>query len=221
MESAHRRRGAQGSIETPESEQEALKQRVEQLEGENTLLKERIKHLESQLGIDQLTGTSNRGVFENELERSLKIIRGETEEHRSTAEHHKEVSLIFVDLDHFKQINDTYGHPAGDEVLRKVSALLMDSVRETDIVARVGGEEFVVLMRGADESVAARDAEDFRMKISQMEFENYPDLQVTASFGVSSSESSQLAKDLYEKADKALYEAKRSGRNRVIVAGKI
>jgi FOG: GGDEF domain len=97
----------------------------------------------------------------------------------------------------------------------------MDSVRETDIVARVGGEEFVVLMRGADESVAARDAEDFRMKISQMEFENYPDLQVTASFGVSSSESSQLAKDLYEKADKALYEAKRSGRNRVIVAGKI
>ncbi len=193
---------------------------MEQLESENTLLKERIKHLESQLGIDQLTGTNNRGVFESELERSLKIIRGETEEHRATTERLKEVSLIFVDLDHFKQINDTYGHPAGDEVLRKVSAFLMDSVRETDIVARVGGEEFVVLMHGADESVAARDAENFRMKISQMEFEKHPRLQVTASFGVSSSKSSQSAKDLYEKADKALYEAKRAGRNRVIVTGK-
>ena len=193
---------------------------MEQLESENTLLKERIKHLESQLGIDQLTGTNNRGVFESELERPLKIIRGETEEHRATTERLKEVSLIFVDLDHFKQINDTYGHPAGDEVLRKVSAFLMDSVRETDIVARVGGEEFVVLMHGADESVAARDAENFRMKISQMEFEKYPKLQVTASFGVSSSKSSQSPKDLYEKADKALYEAKRAGRNRVIVTAK-
>ena len=193
---------------------------MEQLESENMLLKERIKHLESQLGIDQLTGTSNRSVFENELEHFLKIIRGETEEHRAPAERLTEVSLIFVDLDHFKQINDTYGHPAGDEVLRRVSAFLMDSVRETDIVARVGGEEFVVLMPGADESVAARDADTFRMKISQMEFEKHPKLRVTASFGVSSSKSSQSAKDLYEKADKALYEAKRAGRNQVVVAEK-
>ena len=220
MESAHPPRGTRNSIETPENEQEALRQRMEQLESENILLKERIKHLESQLGIDQLTGTSNRSVFENELEHFLKIIRGETEEHRAPAERLTEVSLIFVDLDHFKQINDTYGHPAGDEVLRRVSAFLMNSVRETDIVARVGGEEFVVLMPGADESVAARDADTFRMKISQMEFEKHPKLRVTASFGVSSSKSSQSAKDLYEKADKALYEAKRAGRNQVVVAEK-
>ena len=220
MESAHPPRGTRNSIETPENEQEALRQRMEQLESENMLLKERIKHLESQLGIDQLTGTSNRSVFENELEHFLKIIRGETEEHRAPAERLTEVSLIFVDLDHFKQINDTYGHPAGDEVLRRVSAFLMNSVRETDIVARVGGEEFVVLMPGADESVAARDADTFRMKISQMEFEKHPKLRVTASFGVSSSKSSQSAKDLYEKADKALYEAKRAGRNQVVVAEK-
>lgn len=218
MESAQRRQDARDSIKTPESEQEALKQRIEQLEDENTLLKNRTKHLESQLGIDPLTGTSNRGIFEDELERSFKIIRGETEEHRAAGEQHREVSLIFVDLDHFKQINDTYGHPAGDEVLQKVSAFLMDSVRETDIVARVGGEEFVVLMRGADESVAARDAENFRTEISRMTFDKYPRLQVTASFGVSSSKGSQFAKDLYEKADKALYEAKRAGRNQVIVA---
>lgn len=220
MESAHLRRDAREGIETPEGEQEALRQRAERLENENALLKERIKHLENQLGIDQLTGTSNRSVFESELERSLKIIRGETKEHRAASEQLREVSLIFADLDHFKQINDTYGHPAGDEVLRKVSALLMNSVRETDIVARVGGEEFVILMHGADESVAARDAEDFRVKISDMRFEKYPRLHLTASFGVISSKSSQSAKDLYEKADQALYEAKRAGRNQVVIAGK-
>ena len=136
-------------------------------------------------------------------------------EHRTHGEPLKEVSLIFVDLDHFKQINDTYGHPVGDEVLQRVSALLIDSVRDTDIVARVGGEEFVVLLRGAGESIAMRDAEIFREKVAQMTFDKHPNLTITASFGVISSKDAQEAKTLYKGADEALYAAK-VGRNQVV-----
>ncbi|MDE2021938.1 MAG: GGDEF domain-containing protein [Patescibacteria group bacterium] len=205
------------SIKTPESEQEALRKKVQDLENENALLQLHVEYLEEQHGIDSLTGVKNRRYFERELEYSLKLIRGEINEHRTHGEPLKEISLVFVDLDHFKQINDTYGHPVGDEVLQKVSALLKDSVRETDVVARVGGEEFVVLLRGADESIAVRDAEYVREKIAHMTFDGHPEIDVTASFGVVSSKSSRDAKMLYEKADQALYEAKRAGRNQVVV----
>lgn len=214
-------RSGQDPSKTSEGEQGALEKKIAELENEKGLLEWHIEYLEEQQGIDFLTGAKTRKVFERELERSLKLIRGEIEEHRTHGEPLKEVSLIFVDLDHFKNINDTYGHPVGDDVLQKVSALLIRSVRDTDVVARVGGEEFVVLLRGADEAVAARDAEDFRVKISQMTFEKRPDLTVTASFGVTSSKNAHETKALYESADRALYEAKNSGRNQVVIAGKV
>lgn len=191
--------------------------KTKMLELENMMLKERIDHLERQLGIDQLTGASNRDTFERELEQALKIIRGEVEEHRASGKSLKEISIISIDIDHFKEVNDTLGHPAGDEVLRGIVSLLMKSVRETDTVARVGGEELMVLMPGADEGVALREAEKFRAKIEQMTFSTYPELKVTASFGVISSKSSTDAKTLYELVDKALYAAKHGGRNRVEV----
>ena len=213
-------RSGQDSSRTPEGGQEALEQKIAELENEKGLLEWHIEYLEEQQGIDFLTGAKTRKVFERELERSLKLIRGEIEEHR-THEPLKEVSLIFVDLDHFKNINDTYGHPAGDDVLQKVAALLIRSVRDTDVVARVGGEEFVVLLRGANAAVAARSAEDFRVKISQMAFEKHPDLNVTASFGVTSSTNAHETKALYESADQALYRAKNAGRNQVVIAEKV
>lgn len=207
------------SAKTSESERETLERKITELENEKGLLEWHIEYLEEQHGIDPLTGVKNRRVFDHELDQSLKLIRGEMPEKRTHGEPLKEISLILVDLDHFKNINDTYGHPVGDEVLQRVSALLMSSVRSTDIVARLGGEEFVVLLRGADETVAARDAEDFRAKISQMTFDKRPDLNVTASFGVISSKSSQDARSLYEGADRALYAAKEGGRNRVVLSG--
>jgi len=185
------------------------------LEVENLLLKERIEYLEKQAGIDQLTGASNRTVFERELEQALKIIRGEVEEHRASGKSLSVVSIISIDIDHFKEVNDTLGHPAGDEVLRGIVALLMKSVRETDTVARVGGEELMVLMPGADEAVAVREAEKLRAKVEGLSFHSYLELKVTASFGVISSKNSTNAKILYELVDKALYAAKRGGRNRV------
>lgn len=192
---------------------------VETLTAENDRLKEIIEHLERQLGIDQFTGASNRTAFERELDGALKIIRGEVKikEHRTSGESLKEVSLVFVDLDHFKEINDGYGHPAGDKVLQEVSALLMDSVRKTDVVARLGGDEFVVLLKGAGEQVAGRYAEEFRAKIERMTFDAYPELKVTASIGVISSCSSTEASFLYAGVDKALYAAKRNNRNQVVV----
>jgi len=203
-----------------ESGPELLLKQLEGLKAENALLNKQVEYLGNHVGIDHLTGASNRSVFEHELEHALKVIRGEIVEHRSNGEVAKEISLIFVDLDHFKQINDTYGHPIGDEVLKRVSALLVDSVRETDMVARVGGEEFVVLLRGADETFAAHAAEKFRAKIEQLSFPSTPGLTLTASFGVCSSQTSTDAKKLYGHADKALYHAKHGGRNRVVIHGK-
>ena len=167
-------------------------------------------------GIDSLTELKRREIFESELKQSLKIARGEVDERRMNAESLKEVSLIFMDIDNFKSINDTYGHSAGDEVLRKVSALLTSSVRGSDTVARWGGEEFAVLLRGASVSIAESEAENLRAKIEQLTFDTYPK-HVTASFGVVSSESSQDDQVLCERADKAMYAAKQDGRNRVKV----
>lgn len=182
------------------------------------LLEWELEERDKQHGIDHLTGLKTRKVFERELEYSLKMIRGEIRP-RAGAESYKEASLISIDIDHFKQINDTLGHQAGDEVLRKVSELLEQSVREADIVARVGGEELMVLLRGAEEAFAAQKAEELRAKVEQTAFDAYPGLNITASFGVVSSKSSTDAKMLYENVDKALYRAKRGGRNRVEVYG--
>lgn len=199
----------------PESEREALKEENEILKTENFLRQWVAKNN----SIDDLTKLKRRNTFEGELERSLKMIRGEVTEQRAGVESLREMSLIFIDIDHFKAINDTHGHSAGDEVLRKVAALLTGSIRGTDMVARVGGEEFIVLARGASESGAAGEAEKLRAKIEQLTFPTYPDLHVTASFGVVSSEKSQEAKELYRLADEALYKAKEGGRNRVVIAG--
>lgn len=170
--------------------------------------------------IDSLTELKRREILESELKQALKIIRGEIYERRKGAEPLKEVSLIFMDIDNFKTINDTYGHSAGDEVIRKVAEVLTNSIRGSDMVARWGGEEFAVLLRGVNASIAATEAENLRAKIEQLTFDRYPN-RVTASFGVVSSESSQDDRVLMELADQATYAAKQGGKNRVnVYAGK-
>lgn len=184
---------------------------------EKGLLEWHVEEQEKEHGLDALTRLSNRKVFERNLDTTLKLVRGELEEHRKGGEPVKVASLISIDIDHFKNINDTLGHPVGDEVLRQVAQTLISSVRATDTAARVGGEELMVLMPGADVHVAARHAEELRAAIEELVFEGYPGLKVTASFGVISSETSTDAKTLLENIDTALYAAKRQGRNRVEV----
>jgi len=201
----------------------------EELKAENTLLKEQlknrdeqIKHLEAQLekqrdyfekkiGIDSLTGANSRFSFERELVRSLKIIRGEITERRANLESLKEISLIFIDLDNFKQVNDSFGHQEGDKVLKETAQLMKSSLRETDMLARYGGDEFVALLLNTNQEQAMAAANKLRVGI-----ENdikLKELKVTASFSVISSEISTDADTLYKLADEALYKAKRNGKN--------
>jgi diguanylate cyclase (GGDEF)-like protein len=125
------------------------------------------------------------------------------------------ISLLLVDLDHFKDINDHYGHLAGDDVLRRVAEVLQDVARDGDVVARVGGEEFCVLLPNTSSIGARLPAERVRAAVAIIR----DPVPLTVSVGVSSfPEDAPIARELFERADEALYEAKRRGRNRVHTA---
>ena len=152
---------------------------------------------------DPLTGCLNRRSFFEQFEFHWK----------SAARYKHPLSCLVVDLDHFKSINDTYGHAAGDEVLRKAGATLLEQARDSDVVCRYGGEEFCVLLPHLDIENAAKAAERLREALGQMRFAQ---LRVSASIGVSSlSLGAKEPQELLDQADKSLYVAKRNGRNRV------
>ena len=130
------------------------------------------------------------------------------------------LSLLMVDLDHFKRVNDTYGHLVGDDVLRDFAQLLTRTIRTTDVVARFGGEEFLVLLPEADEAGAEHFAERIRSAVEEHEFGarvGHPSLQLTASIGVATFPAARIesVEDLLARADAALYRAKADGRNKV------
>lgn len=158
---------------------------------------------------DALTGLYNRGEFlrlaEQELLRSLR--------------HGTDLSAIMLDLDHFKSINDRYGHPAGDAVLQHTAACLLGAVRVTDVVARIGGEEFVVLLPHTRLDAAVQLAEKLLRTLQQSpaQITRGVSIDFTASLGVGSLPAghNSTVPALYAAADHALYEAKRNGRNRV------
>ena len=148
---------------------------------------------------DTLTRLPNRRAFELALTREL-----------SRAERYgTPFSLVLVDLDRFKQINDTLGHDHGDEVLRRVARFLVEGVRREDVVARWGGEEFALLLPSTRASDALRLAERLRQALEDL------DLGVTASFGVAEYLPGESEEALFRRADQALYRAKERGRNRV------
>jgi diguanylate cyclase (GGDEF)-like protein/putative nucleotidyltransferase with HDIG domain len=128
-------------------------------------------------------------------------------------------SLIITDLDHFKKVNDTYGHQAGDDVLQAFASLLKSYCRPGDLVARYGGEEFVILCADCNNSVAARRAEMMRRAFSQMMHPSLADHSATASFGVTEIQAGDTPESMLKRADRALYEAKATGRNRVVQLG--
>ncbi|WP_310439692.1 diguanylate cyclase [Sulfuricurvum sp.] len=123
------------------------------------------------------------------------------------------LSVIMVDLDDFKQINDTYGHPAGDEVLKKISVIFQNLVRSSDRVGRWGGEEFLILLPQTTYGQAKELAERLCVEFSSHKFEKIG--YKTASFGVALLEAEDTLERLIEKADKALYTAKKLGKNRI------
>lgn len=129
-------------------------------------------------------------------------------------------TVLFIDIDHFKRINDTYGHAAGDEVLREVAGCIRDSIRQSDVSARIGGEEFSVFLPAADEAGAVRLAEKLRANIEELRplVAGAERIHVTASIGLASRQRHHFAiEHIQREADMAMYQAKQLGRNRVTV----
>lgn len=162
---------------------------------------------------DGLTRIHNRASFDERL----------VEEMRRHQRYNHELSLLMIDLDHFKDVNDTYGHLAGDTVLREVAGIFQSTLRSSDFAARYGGEEFVILLPHTGEKDAWNLAERLRERIENRLFRHdCQSFNVTASIGVASLRSGSLGgdSDLVLQADQALYAAKRNGRNMVVVSGR-
>jgi len=158
---------------------------------------------------DGLTGAMNRASFTSHALREIG-------QHRSIKSN---VSLLFVDVDHFKRINDTYGHESGDRVLKRIILLARCCLRSDDTVARWGGEEFVVLLPATDLNGALLIAEMIRCRIEVEQFDALQTgLQVTVSIGCAEISSSESLDELVARADRALYEAKHQGRNQTAAA---
>lgn len=158
---------------------------------------------------DDLTGLHNRRYFNerllDEMERAKRYVNP--------------LSLIILDIDHFKNINDTYGHPIGDRVLKWLAGIIRENVRNSDVVARYGGEEFAILLLNADKEHALTIAENLRRLIADSLPPLSDSVKLTVSLGVcSSSRDSKSFEGLVEKADKALYLAKAQGRNKAVAA---
>lgn len=176
------------------------------LEESNTALRATLAAAEMLAARDQLTGLWNRRNFDQRLESTI----------ARAARHGDVFSLLMIDIDHFKNINDYYGHSIGDEVLRRFGEVLTARLRQYDVAARWGGEEFVVLADGASLDNARMLAEKIRESVATTSFSPVP--RVTVSVGIADYQEGETGDDLLRRADKALYGAKRNGRNRVIAA---
>ena len=186
----------------------ALNNANKQLAKELEEKKELEKHLKHQASTDSLTGLMNRRSFFNtcskEMEHAIRYDTG--------------LSYLTIDIDKFKAINDTYGHPFGDEVIRSLSQQMIENSRSTDYIGRIGGEEFAILMPATGMDSAFRMADRLRANIAKHKiiFENKV-VQVTVSIGLSHmSKKDNDIQTIIKRSDKALYEAKESGRNRVV-----
>jgi diguanylate cyclase (GGDEF)-like protein len=195
---------------------EGMLRKLEELMAEKARLAEKLELANRELTelacTDALTGLLNRRAFAQTLERDL-----------SRADRSKtDLTLALIDIDHFKQFNDSYGHQLGDDVLKTVSRVLLDSIRSSDVAARFGGEEFVVILPATDMKGAGIVAERIRAALAGTVL-NGPKgpLKVTASVGLASvcGPGCRLAAtSIIGRADAALYDAKRAGRNRVAIA---
>ncbi len=164
--------------------------------------------LEQMAATDGLTGLFNHRAFQDKM----------AEEFVRSSRHPEPFSLLLIDVDHFKKVNDTYGHPAGDAVLKAIAGILTRQIRKADWVARYGGEEFAVLLVRADSGQALQMAERIRKAVDEapMRAQNQT-LHVTISIGIASyPEDATLREEMIARTDQALYAAKRDGRNRAL-----
>lgn len=179
-------------------------------------LETQISGLERDLIHDSLTGLKTRAFLEEELGAYLRVIAHNKQGKRKEWFGFRNISIIFFDIDHFKNVNDTYGHDVGDAVLRKVAETIQANLRADDTLARWGGEEMIASLLGANEKNAVTKAEEIRAKVAELTFPETPDLRLTISSGVATSEKNMALSELTKRADQTLYRAKETGRNKVV-----
>ena len=193
MEASHRQ--FESSVSGMVQEVETLRLQLEQAKRESLT--------------DALTGIANRKAFDSALAQSIETAQETT----------APFSLLMLDIDHFKQFNDTYGHLVGDKVLRFIASILYHCIKGSDLAARYGGEEFAVILPNTPLRGATTVAEQIRKLISAVELKDKESGKlyghITASIGIAEFHPEEAASSLIERADKALYTAKRKGRNRV------
>lgn len=200
----------QEQIEREESQRElrALAQRVREMEAESSELKSKLDIAQHKATRDPLTHLPNRLAFEDRL--SLEMARWK----RLVLP----LSMVIWDIDFFKNINDNYGHKSGDKALVVIAKLLSKHCRQTDFIARFGGEEFVMLLPDTDAGTALLVADKLRVTVEKANFRAGGDkISITLSCGISQAVEGDSKESIFERADKALYKAKQSGRNQCIV----
>lgn len=186
-----------------------LKEDLSSYHAEILVLQDELKIARIEADFDFLTGLANRRRFERATADLL----------RDYKEKNYPFSLVFIDLDNFKQINDTYGHPLGDIILKEVAKILKTYLRTNSISARLGGEEFAILLPGSEINETLNISERLRSIIENRDISlnDSKKINFTASFGVTSATKEDTVSSLLKRVDDALYEAKRGGKNRIVI----
>lgn len=175
-------------------------------------VKDQLQTIRHDSSTDDLSGLLLRGEFETQVEAALA---------KATAEECS-VSLIICDMDHFKKVNDIWGHQIGDQAISAFGGMISGMIRDTDIVGRIGGEEFCVLVWNADQMIASSLAERLRHATTNLSIDaGSLDVRLSASFGVAERSQAEAYRSLFARADKALYRAKSNGRNQVSTADQV
>jgi len=194
---------------TMESRNALLEGRLKASAVEIDRLKEDVESLRHEAMTDALTGVANRKLFDEEIRMSL----------AESLDRKVPLSLLMIDIDHFKAFNDTHGHQVGDQVLRFVARILKSCVRGEDLTARYGGEEFAIILRDTELPGGVKAGDNIRNAVSKKSVVNRATGKslgtITVSIGIAQFEPGESVEDLIERADEALYQAKRNGRNRV------
>lgn len=192
-----------------EAQVKALTERVGEMEVESARLRERVQQERTQALTDALTGIPNRLAYQERI----------IQEYARWKRFSTPLALLVWDVDRFKQINDQYGHKAGDKVLKVIAGILADNIRETDFLARYGGEEFILVMTGTTQPAIQEVAEKLRSAIEHCGFHYRGEaVPITISCGIAEFRTDDSIEAVFDRADRALYRAKDEGRNRCAVA---
>lgn len=187
-------------------ELQTLLARVRAIESEADRTRDLLETERHKSNHDELTGLPNRAAYNERAFHELRRFK----------RYHRPLTLAVCDIDHFKNINDKFGHQAGDKALTILAKFIQQKIREVDFVARLGGEEFVLILPETTEKHAFRVLDKVRQSVANMPFKfNGEPVQITVSFGVSSFVADDTMESAFERADKALYAAKTGGRNQV------